>query len=751
MSTYIQAVSLIGYIADGLLCYYWLGNGHFKKWESFCASVLLVLAAPLTYHSTMQLMFVNYMPFLLLALIGYDRYLKKGKYGMLTASVFLMILTSFYFAVGGLAALFIYGASEYRVAGQREENSVNVAATGIPACLGSMVKWFWRRFYPALLGCLLSLFYLVPVYFAMSSGRSGHGGLSVKELLVPDIRLHKFLYSGYGMGLTAAVLIIVCVSIFYKRCREKVMAVILLILFLFPVFDWLLNGGLYLRDKAFIPFLPLVCYLGASFFTRIGGRAVQLRQALAGSALAAALIMISLWTNTYVKQERLLLYIDIVVCAAALLISLFCWRRAFCAATIVLMSVLSVGQITVLKEQLVTVDEMKKIENPDIGKAVEKTLSDRFDRTEVRGGYDENKANQNKVWACGQNLTTVYSSISNPYYERFREEVLCLDKPSRNSLMADASDNPIFLRFMGVRYIVGDRAPAGYEVTADAGSVNIYEDKDAAPAAYVTDKVMSEGDFLKLSWPERQLALLRVSVTDEKGLPELESLPKDSGIEKADVTLDQLQVKGGASDGTLSVESYRKSDTYLFLSFEVENHKPSKDVTVTVNGEQNKLSAKNAAYYNGNTTFHYTMLLPEGKTKIPVEYGKGDYEIHNVQAWTGTADAEKTKSLYSEPAALEKKGDGNIFEGTAKSSSGGWLITSIPYDENFRLYVDGRQVETHRVNTAFVGAPLSQGTHELRLVYRAKGRYAGFAGTFLTLVILGADAVRRRRKGHDKV
>lgn len=733
MTTYIQALALLEHIADGILCYYWLGRGHFRRRESFYASVMLALAASVTYHSSMQLMFVNYMPFLLLALIGYDRYCKSGKYGLLTVSVLCMILTSFYFAVGGLAALFIYGACGYR-----HEKGTSV---------WGIIKWLWQRYYPALLGCLLSLFYLVPVYFAMSAGRTGHAGQSLQELLVPDIRLHKFLYSGYGMGLTVTALVILCTSIFYKRCREKYMAVTLLLLLLFPVFDWLLNGTLYLRDKAFIPFLPLMCWLAASFFYRIGGRLLRAREAVGGCVLAGALLTVSLLTNTYVRQEKYFIYIDFAICVAAIAISMFYWKKAVCAGMLAVMALLCVGQVTLLKEELVTKAEMDKTYNPDFEKAVRSVQDGSFCRTETRGGYSVNKANQNKVWICGQNLTTVYSSISNPFYSSFRGEVLHLSKPSRNSLMNDTVDNPVFLKIMGVRYIVGSQAPDGYGKIGQYGDVNIYENMEVAPVAYVTDQILPEKQFLSLSWPERQLALLRTAVADKKEAAD----DRKERATMVDVHMSASRIKGSASSGILSVDNDREEDAYLFLEFDVKNNKAARDVTVTVNGEQNKLSADNAAYYNANTTFHYTSLLSAGENEVPVVYGEGDYEISNVRAWIGRADEKETRNLYSSPVSLDVTGAGNVLEGTARSGDGGWLVTSIPYDENFKLYVDGRQEKIHKVNTAFIGVPLKEGIHEVRLVYEAKGRTAGIAATLAALGILGADLIRRKRRLHGKI
>lgn len=726
MNTYIIAISLLEHIADGLLCYHWLGR-HFKKRESFCAALLLVLAAPVVYHTSTQLMFVNYMPFLLLALIGYDRYGRKGKYGLLVISVLMMILTSFYFAVGGAIALFLYGVAEFKF-----ENGFTVI---------DIIRRLWHQFYPVLLGCLLSLFYLLPVYFAMTAGRSTHAGQPIKELILPDIRLHKLIYSSYGMGFSAAIIMILCISILYKRCREKAMAVLILVMLLFPIFDWLLNGGLYLRDKAFVPFLPLMCWLSSSFFSRMTDKKLKTWQILGGFTLAAVLIIIALKTNNYSETEIYFLYIDIAVFAVAIGVSLTCWKRAVCASMIAAMAFLSIGQIVVMKDVSVTVASMDKIENPDIGKAVQSITGEAFFRTEVRGSYSENTANQNRVWECGQNLTTVYSSISNSYYQQFRNEILNLSKPSRNLLMANAIDNPIFLRFMGVKYIIGDSAPAGYEKIRQEGSVNIYENENAAPSAYVTNQLISEQAFLKLSYPEKQMALLESAVADTDG----QSAVTMENVGKIKANIKTGKVDGEKTSDIMSLENVPDSDVILFLTFDVKNNKPSKDVTITVNGERNKLSAKSAAYYNENETFHYTSWIAPGTKEIPVEFGAGDYEISNIQAWSGTVDTNKANSLYSQPVSFSLQENGSTFKGSAAAEEDGWFVTSIPYDENFRLYVDGRQEKLHRVNTAFIGVPLTAGTHEIKLIYHAKGSTAGILATFITLCLLMADQLRKSR------
>lgn len=50
-------------------------------------------------------------------------------------------------------------------------------------------------------------------------------------------------------------------GLLYRKVYEKVLTYGCVIVLVIPVFAYLLNGGLYIRDKVFIPFLPLLCYL----------------------------------------------------------------------------------------------------------------------------------------------------------------------------------------------------------------------------------------------------------------------------------------------------------------------------------------------------------------------------------------------------------------------------------------------------------------------------------------------------------
>ena len=81
----------------------------------------------------------------------------------------------------------------------------------------------------------------------------------------------------------------------------------------------------------------------------------------------------------------------------------------------------------------------------------------------------------------------------------------------------------------------------------------------------------------------------------------------------------------------------------------------------------------------------------------------------------------------------------NVIQGSIEMEKDGYLITSIPYDRNFEVRVDGKQVTHEKVNTAFLGMELEKGAHEITIIYHAPGATMGkvmsLLGVFLFLGI----------------
>lgn len=743
MSDYIMAVSITGLTASVLLFYYWLKSRKTDTGTAFILSLMFLLAGPMIGQYSGQIMFVDYMPFLCLALIGVDRYFKQEKSGLFTVSVFLMIMTSFYFSIGGMLSLVLYGLHRYFE--QREGNRVTVRSflrDGL-CFVRSMI-----------LAVLMSGFFLVPTALALTGGRSKEQNTSFASFFIPQITVERFSYSIYGIGLTTLVITVLLTGLLYRKVYEKVLTYGCVIVLVIPVFAYLLNGGLYIRDKVFIPFLPLLCYLISIYLEKCRKRELSFIAGMIPYIITT--IFVYMARNQFVSKGigesiwKVLLAESILFLICYVL---YCALKRYHKETKEIL-MLALPSVICLAVTMNTFYQMKPdryvsrklyrdVVEEQNRQAVKEALKDDdgYYRTEQMGSDDENAADLNRIWDVDQNITSIYSSAYNPDYQTFRQKTFGLEEPFRNGMMQSVSKNPVFQRMMGVRYIVSDSDVPGYTLVKKCGTTGIYQNKDAAPVMYATDRVMTEEEYKKLTFPYNQTAFLEYAVVGEH----TESSDQNIMTAYAPVSLKMAnnRTTGGAEQKTMQQEGQKQ---ILFLRFRVDNAHPNKDVAVWINGIRNKLSAKDHVYYNENKIFTYAVPLKDGEDNISVTFGKGKYRLRHVQAYLGSLP-ERSELLYQSEIQVDKKQtEDNVIQGTIRVKKDGWFITSIPYDKHFKIYIDGKETEIQKVNTAFLGCKIESGNHEVKIIYHAPGTTTGKVLSLIGIAGFVLVLVQEKRK-----
>lgn len=743
MSDYIMAVSITGLTVSVLLFYYWLKSRKTDTGTAFILSLMFLLAGPMIGQYSGQIMFVDYMPFLCLALIGVDRYFEQEKSGLFTVSVFLMIMTSFYFSIGGMLSLVLYGLHRYFE--QREGNRVTVRSflrDGL-CFVRSMI-----------LAVLMSGFFLVPTALALTGGRSKEQNTSFVSFFIPQITVERFAYSIYGIGLTTLVITVLLTGLLYRKVYEKVLTYGCVIVLVIPVFAYLLNGGLYIRDKVFIPFLPLLCYLISIYLEKCRKRELSFIAGIVPYIITTIFVYIA--RNQFVSKGigksiwKVLLAESILFLICYVL---YCALKRYHKETKEIL-MLALPSVICLAVTMNTFYQMKPdryvsrklyrdVVEEQNRQAVKEALKDDdgYYRTEQMGSDDENAADLNRIWDVEQNITSIYSSAYNPDYQTFRQKTFGLEEPFRNGMMQSVSKNPVFQRMMGVRYIVSDSDVPGYTLVKKCGTTGIYQNKDAAPVMYATDRVMTEEEYKKLAFPYNQTAFLEYAVVGEHTESSDQNIM--TAYEPVSLKMANNRTTGGAEQKTIQQEGQKQ---ILFLRFRVDNAHPNKDVAVWINGIRNKLSAKDHVYYNENKIFTYAVPLKDGEDNISVTFGKGKYRLRHVQAYLGSLP-ERSELLYQSEIQVDKKQtEDNVIQGTIRVKKDGWFITSIPYDKHFKIYIDGKETEIQKVNTAFLGCKIESGNHEVKIIYHAPGTTTGKVLSLIGIAGFVLVLVQEKRK-----
>ena len=753
MSDYMMAVGVISLLAAVLLFYKWLLRRGITSRLSFLTALLFLLSGPMIYHSYNQIMFVNYMPFLCLAFLGVDRYFEKQKAGLYTISVFLMIMTSFYFSIGGMFALVLYGI--YRYAEGKEKLGENIKILGF-------VSDGFRFLLPMLTAVLMSAVLLVPTAMALVGGREGGHKTALSALLIPEIPIFRVVYTPYGIGLTTLAITVLITGLTYQKLYEKFLHIACIVILTVPLFAYLLNGGLYIRDKVMIPFLPLLCYLIATYLEKQKRREISFW----AGALPFLLTIVLVYMGR--EQGKYSEYLDWVLVDALVMLvcyPIFYWKKFDWVLIVVPIGFLALYGVVLHKsaDKMIEPAFYEEVTNKQIRTEIEELTEKEngFYRMEQSGTTSENAANLNRIWNMQQYVSSIYSSSYNPAYQKFRTETFLVEQPFRNVLMQSVTENPIYQKLMGIKYILSEQEITGYQQEKKVGDVTVYKNEEVLPIAYVTNQMISEKAYEDLAFPYSQLAFLRFAVgksVNDTGNPKevLNSQVKETG---AEIPIEDTQAIEKVEDGyhikskeiqnvKLKISEEAQKEEILFVQFELKNYKRSKDVSVWLAGVKNKLSAGSHIYYNGNTTFTYAVNLKAGQTEVNLGLGAGNYEIRNLRCYIGNTD-ESLKTLCQSEFRVDKaQTKGNRIVGSVDGVKDGYLITSIPYDEHFEVKIDGKDVKYEKVNTAFLGVKMPDGTHEVEIVYHAPGLKMGKVLSVTGLLLLAGMMLWNKKKAY---
>ncbi len=889
MGDYIMVSSICLAALSAVLFYLWLRSRGFTCTLSFWSALMLELSGPVIFHSSRHVMFVNYMPFLILSLWGIDRYfgntpevlsddlagrknrskrehrrLHQTFYGspwLYIGSVFLMILTSFYFSVGGLLVLCIYGLHRYAQVSSRYRMSFRQFGKDAVAFL-----------LPLVTAVCMSAFLLVPTAYALAGKREAAQAPSLAALLTPDFYDFRLFYNSYGIGLTAFAAAALLAGCCWKKAENRILIWSCIAVLLLPVFPWILNGGLYPRDKALIPFLPLLCYVTAIYAKRLqegrrdGGAVPYILVDVLliwGSGYQASDWMDSLKTlfpalleggMISFRQQRVLLLFDAFLMLLFYLI--FRWRRNI--RYLVIPPVLFLMLFGISFHGVGNIESeafYDQVTDERTGEAMEEVLNQEkgFYRMEQCGTYAENMANVDRIWDMDQYSSSIYASSYHDGYQSFCQETFGLEQPTRNALIQQVSQNPSFRRLMGVKYIVmNDREEnaqkrqkaqllaSGYELCCEKDGVQIYQNGDVAPIGYVTDRVITQDVYEALPFPYNQIALEYFAVAGTSSGKKKTADPQaEAETIKAQLSECVREISvffpeengsiipaGGGKTGTYSKNAYSKvlyneeetageseksrnngengkrknihsenaeskveyyqadslyvntkkartiqvptdgTDAFeqpwvLYLQFTVKNAHPSSDLTISVEGVQNKLSASTHLYKNENTVFTYAVPMQAGQGEIEMTFGQGEYDLMDVTCFakqeTGQeaerSGAETEDRPYGDGKQTgwmpdDRQTKGNVITGTVCAKETSWFVTSIPYDEHFEVLIDGIHTVPGLVNMTFLGFRIPGGEHTVTFIYHAPGLTEGKTLALLGIVLcamqLAAEWKKRR-------
>lgn len=716
MSNYIIILNTLLYISFGLVLYYYF-KGRFSKTISLSTSLILLCAAPVLFHFHRHFMFVDYLPFLLLGFIGTDRFFENGNRYLIAISVFFMITMSYYYSICGILVLCIYALYRYLELNKK----INIK---------HMIKCGLKYIMPIIIGIMVCGVLLLPTYYVLKTGRSSGREVQFFGLLFPKFNLDAVVYNNYSLGLTSIAVLALLYGAFSKNKANKFLSCLIIIIISIPLCIYVLNGTLYIRNKIFIPFLPLFGIILGNFLEQVFSKKVSLFCLLLISIILTGVCLGCLYDNY-------LFYFDLFIILVIIYFYYKGYTNKFMLITVFLMIPIITMFVSNSGDIYIKRDFFDNKKNGELKYVTRDILANEKDvvRFNTLGG---DISNVNEVYIAEYNQDSLYSSVSNPLYKNFYKKIFKNSLSYRNNLVMSQNNDILFQMFMGVKYIYSDKdVPVGYSKLHD----NVFVNDHVLPIFYGTDKLVNEKTFDALYYPYNIGTLLNSAVVDD-------STTKDitNGIESIDLDYEVLDSYGLEVEEKREYLKIKSSDRgrltlklneslgrdILILKVKLKNTPSCSDgdLSIKINDVENVLTCREWRYKNNNHTFHYVISSNKDIDKLVVKFSKGVYKIDNIEAYKLSYD-ELTNYKDSLSKFMLSKDNSDLIEGSIDMKNDGYFVSSIPYDDGFSVLVDGKVVKTEIVNKAFLGFKLKSGKHKIQIRY--KSPYFDF-GVILSLV-----------------
>lgn len=656
MIDYIIASNIVLLIVSNLLFYKFLKYSFSDKMSLFL-TLLFSFSGPIIFQFHRHFMFVNYIPFLILGLIN----IKNNKWNKFIIDVFLIIMISFYYSVPSILCLVIYYIY----------NNFDVFS----------FKKFIRFLSFIFISILMSSILLLPTISSILVSRAGNVNFNLNVLL-PNFSLSNILYGAYSTGLSS-ILIISLLYLFYsKKNNNLFLGIVFSILFFFPVFMFVLNGGLYIRGKCFIPFIPLLVYVIGMFFDNIDG--IDLRKFL--------LLIIGFNLIVVVSYNNYLYYIDLLF-----MILLIVFYKRFNNKYIFSL-VLLLDFILCINLNL---SEVYIYRNYDFDYGFK---SDDFYRV---SNLNNDFVNVND----GNYISSFYSSTSNKYYNNLYHNVFKVNNSSINSMSLNSSSNVLFNEFMGNKYVISDYY-LGYPY--NKLDDDVYQLNQVYPIGYVNHNTINRDYFNSLSYPYNLDLLLNYIVTDD-------SLNKPvSNIHEVDLDYSyELGINCYIKDGKLYVLNDDRifihinddmDGKILFISVDGQEEQDN-DISMLIDGQENILTHRGWRYPNNNYDFNYCI---GGSNDLEVIVSSGVYNISSIHTYV--LDNSYISSNDFDDFIISSM-DSDGISGSIDVSEDGYFILKVPYDKGFKIYVNDNITDYSMFDDAFIGFYLNKGFYNIRVEY----------------------------------
>lgn len=350
----------------------------------------------------------------------------------------------------------------------------------------------------------------------------------------------------------------------------------------------------------------------------------------------------------------------------------------------------------------------------------------------------------------GYNGMSIFSSMAYESYSELQSNLGMFS--NKINSYTYYTQTPVYNMMFNLKYLIqtdvslppSDSLYTQIYETSD-GISRVYENKYYLPIAYcVNEKIddwvidssnpfISQSDFLHLS----------------------------TGY--ADV-FEEAEYESTLYDG-LSGDVVTQNGTYWFSKFDEESNYGQIDITVSPNTDGNfyiyvKSSDVETIEVNSDRVASQIQSISEpyildigyhqSSDEITISIDGGNTEgtdgYFEIYCYSVNEDVlNKSYNALKNNAMNVTSYDDTHIEGTVNVKGGSYIYTSIPYDDGWKVYIDGEEAETFEIGGTMLGTTATAGEHEIEFVFTPSGLKYGAVISAASLIAFAGYLIYKKK------
>ena len=301
------------------------------------------------------------------------------------------------------------------------------------------------------------------------------------------------------------------------------------------------------------------------------------------------------------------------------------------------------------------------------------------------------------------------------------------------------NNTPVYNLMFNIKYIIGNNTDTKrYNLYLEKDNIKMYKYKYTTGLMFKVNDTISSWNNIEYNPIEYQNDFILKSTNIENVFYKIKEKNRNIIFESDEETI----IKYTFENPSDSIFTYINN---LDINYIVLNNKIYYKGTLDINDIRLKLNTDILDYYSYNEPFIISDSMNNTNIDVYVSYKTKYYEKINIYSIDNNRFVNAYDYLKTNEIKITKFSE-NTIKGKIQLKENSTIYTSIPYDKGWKVYCNGKRIQTIRINDALLGFYLPEGQNTIKLIYTPNNIDIGISISISTIIFSITYLLVKRKK-----